>query len=83
MCIQRSLNHKKEGAAPYQALRLEESVSALVLAGQEDHMAGFGILPAEALRLGGFGCFLVFKAFRVEGRLGLRAWRLRGFEAKG
>ena len=40
-----------EGTAPDQALRLEERVSALVLDGQEDHVAGFGILPAEMSRL--------------------------------
>ena len=40
-----------EGRAPDQALRLEERVSALVLAGQEDHVAGFWILPAAMSRL--------------------------------
>ena len=38
-----------DSTAPDQALRLEECVSALVLAGEEDHMAGFGILPVLRL----------------------------------
>ena len=40
----------EESTAPDQALRLEERIAALVLAGEEDHVAGFGILPAEMLR---------------------------------
>ena len=42
--------------APDQTLRLEERVSALVLAGEEDHVAGLGILPAEMLRLAAETC---------------------------
>ena len=45
-----------DSTAPDQALRLEERVSALVLAGEEDHVAGFGILPAEMLRLAAETC---------------------------
>ena len=54
--LQTRPHYKMTARAPDQALRLEERVSALVLAGEEDHVAGLGILPAETLRLAAETC---------------------------